>query len=325
MYEGLAKELATSISEQQVENEYFLHFADQIHDIELSTGFNVSIVGAQRMYVLAHFLAAQRISDEKKFLRRMQMQAELDAACGRAAEVVDPGRRMTEYEQFSAAALLCSEYMLRRHSFRAQEFEKRKADMKMLAQRQAEGPSVNSSSEEEGAPAAQHSATDPVPVREAGELHGDDYDADMDTRHELAIAQWRTTEAKKAYNGRKSAAALQEKAAELDGELKTINDAYYVKFAEWQATVVKARRQKKAEKRAAYEERNRRDRLRQAGHVVPPKPLDPAQLAHEYNPYHEASKYTDSHDDEPLPVEEVVPKRVPPGGKLVSKDKRVKN
>jgi hypothetical protein len=308
--DAFARVMARTISEQQVEDEIFLDAADHIHDIELASGYNGDIVAAQRMYVLAHFLAAERISDEKRYLRRMQMQSQLDEACGGAVEVVGAGRRMTEDEQYRVASLLCSEYMLRRHSVRAQEFEKRKADIKMLAQWQAEGPSVASSSEE-GAPAAEHSATDSVPVRPGLEI--------PPLLPELPKDQQAPPRRPCTRRPPVSAAVLQEKAAELDGELKDLSNAYYDKFAEWQATVVKARRQKKAEKRAAYEERNRRDRLRQAGHVVPPEPLNPAQLA---------AERTSEHDDEPVPVKEEVkeevPKRVPPGGQIASKEKRVK-
>jgi hypothetical protein len=128
-----------------------------------------------------------------------------------------------------------------------------------------------------------------------------------------------------------SAETLREKADAMNGELQALSDAYYKKFDEWQATIQLSRKQKKFEKRQEYQKRNLQERLRQAGHKVPQ--LDPAQLR-DPDTMREHSvlrlENSDADTPEPAPVPAAAPpadsgnKKLPPGGKAVSKDKRVK-
>jgi hypothetical protein len=128
-----------------------------------------------------------------------------------------------------------------------------------------------------------------------------------------------------------SAETLREKADAMNGELQALSDAYYKKFDEWQATIQLSRKQKKFEKRQEYQKRNQQERLRQAGHKVPE--LDPAQLRDPDWTRDESVlrlENSDADTPEPAPVPAAAPpadsgnKKLPPGGKAVSKDKRVK-
>jgi hypothetical protein len=118
-----------------------------------------------------------------------------------------------------------------------------------------------------------------------------------------------------------SADALREKADTINGELQRLDDAYRAKFAEWHSTIELSRKQKRYEKRQAYQARNREQRLREAGHSVPEPQREPSVLRLENS---------DADTPEPSPVPAGAPpadngqKKVPPGGKLARKDKRVK-
>lgn len=131
---------------------------------------------------------------------------------------------------------------------------------------------------------------------------------------------------------------LFRKADALKAELAESLAAWNAKNTEWQAVLELARKQKKYEKRQEYQERNRERRLQQAGHVVPVKQLDPAQL--EENPdswtaddiadhqadvdFHRAMEREDLHRATAPAADNGEKKAPPPGGKVAPKDKRVK-